>query len=77
MNDTSEYILDPETRAYIAELQAEMQRVINPYQVALQTAISLTIRQNKLKGGWRLSDDGSKLVCVEPQPETVSQNGHR
>jgi hypothetical protein len=69
-NKENEFELDLATRAYIADLAMEAQRLTSMRLGAL----NLVVRQHGLQGQWDLAPDGSKLIRVDAQPTLVDQN---
>lgn len=57
-----EFLLDEATRVLLSELNEQQQQCLISMRAIMQHAI----RQNKLDGNWQMSQDGTKLICVDP-----------
>ena len=57
-----ELSLDPVTQEYIADLQKQVAQIQERAMVAMQTSLELECRRRKLKGAWKISEDGTKLI---------------
>lgn len=70
-NKEKEFELDQATRAYIADISAELQKLMSMRMGAL----TLVLRQHGLQGQWDISPDGSKLIRLDAQgaPALVEQ----
>lgn len=72
-NGNEVFPLDDVTIQMVAELR-EQQRVL-PHVIAasIQTALQMFARQHRLKGNFKLADNGREIILHAPQQQGVEQ----
>lgn len=68
----NEIALDACTREYISDLQKQISQIQDRAMVAMQTALELEVRRNKLKGAWKISEDGTKIIRDDSKTDSNS-----